>query len=140
MQKTISFLIKGLYRDFYRYATAELKELGVSYGQLPFLLYIGKHPSTSQGALKKATQADWGHAKRSVDRLIEAGFVERFCDPTDKRRSLLLLSPKGEDAYRFCHELFHRWDEAHLGALNEEEEAQLLRLLEKIAGKGEPEQ
>lgn len=132
MQNTISFLIKGIYRDFYRYATKELKQAGVTYGMLPFLLYIGKHPSQSQGSLKDATQADWGHAKRSVDKLIDQGLVERFLDPTDKRRSLLILTEKGEEAYELCHELFFRWDEKHLKDFTADEKETLVKLLGKI--------
>ena len=54
MEKTLAYAIALLRRDFKAYCQQELSKLGVSLGQLYFLLYIGKYQPCSSKALSDA--------------------------------------------------------------------------------------
>ena len=41
---TVSSCILTLHREFAAYTTQRLQELGLSFGMIYFVLYVGKHP------------------------------------------------------------------------------------------------
>ena len=134
MDKTAAYYLTYLYRSFLAYTTKELKTLGLNYGQLPFILYIGKCPHCTQAELKNGLEVDWGHCQRSVDKLAEAGFAKKT--QRDGERVRLTLTEKGERAFALSHQVFHAWDQEHLQVLTPDEREQLLGLLAKLTGDG----
>ena len=60
MKDTMAFHMMALHRDFLAYTTESLKELGLSFGQMPFILYAGKHPGCTQADLTRGTEAGLG--------------------------------------------------------------------------------
>ena len=134
MDKTAAYYLTYLYRSFLAYTTKKLKTLGLNYGQLPFILYIGKCPRCTQAELKNGLDVDWGHCQRSVDKLVMAGFAEKT--QQDGERVRLSLTPKGEQAFLLSHQVFDAWDREHLQALTPDEREQLLALLGKLTGDG----
>ena len=66
MEDTMAFASVLLYRQFLSYCTEELKKLGLNFGQLPFLLHVGKHPDCTQAELTRYLRIDWGYCQRSV--------------------------------------------------------------------------
>jgi DNA-binding MarR family transcriptional regulator len=51
-------------------------------------------------ALAEAVQSDPSTISRQVATLVKDGLLERRADPVDGRASLLVITPKGEEAYR----------------------------------------
>ena len=69
-----------------------------------------------------------------IDALERKGFLQRQTDPTDRRRTPLVLTPQGEDALLAIPDL----DEDSLlvrtlEALNQEQQAHLSKVLEMLA-------
>lgn len=126
MKDTIAFQIVYLYRQFLAYTTAELKKLGLNFGQMPFLLYIGNHSGCTQSDLTSHLRIDWGYCHRSVARLAETGFLRK--DDSGK----LTLTETGDHAFSVCHGLFRDWDEDRLSVLTGEEREQMFLLLNKL--------
>lgn len=118
MEKTLAYAIALLRRDFKSYCQQELSKLGVSLGQLYFLLYIGKYQPCTSKALAEALLVDAGQTTRSVDKLVEAGLVNRDKSPLDKRSVALSLTAQGERAYKRSHQLFAEWDHLALSYLD----------------------
>ena len=137
MKKTMAFYATVLHRQFLAYASEEVQKLGLNCGQLPFLLYVGKHPACTPGQLTTALHMDWGYSQRSLTRLVETGFLIR--ERRDARTSQLTLTELGQQAYDVSHQVFHRWDEQRLSALEPEERVQLLALLKKVSRAEVPE-
>ena len=137
MKHTMAFYATVLQRQFFAYASSEVQKLGLNCGQLPFLLYVGKHPACTPGQLTAALHLDWGYSQRSLTRLAETGFLLR--ERRDARTSQLTLTERGQEAYDVSHQVFHRWDAQKLASLKPEEQAQLLALLEKVSHEGVPE-
>lgn len=132
MLQTLAYFCMRSHRSFTAYTTARLQELGMNFGSLFLVIYVGKHPHCTQAELTAALGLDWGYSQRSIAKLVEDGFLTR---EKSGRSYHLDLSPKGQQAFQVSHQVFHDWDRQVLGALTPEEQAQLLSLLEKIVPK-----
>lgn len=129
---TVSSCILTLHRAFAAYTSQRLQELGLNFGQMYFILYVGKHPDCTPSELTKVLHLDWGHSQRSLVKLVEDGFLTR-----EKlgRSYRLRLTPQGEQAFLVCHRVFADWDAEALSGLTAPERQQLLALLQKAAKK-----
>lgn len=132
MFRTFSYACTVLYRRFTQYTSARLNQLGLSFGTLFFLIYVGKHPGCTQSELTAALHLDWGHSQRTVLKLVEGGFLLR---EKDGRAYRLTLSEHGQRAFAASHQVFFDWDEQALANLTPEERRQLIALLYKALGK-----
>lgn len=132
MFRTFSYACTVLYRRFTQYTSARLNQLGLSFGTLFFLIYVGKHPGCTQSELTTALHLDWGHSQRTVLKLVEGGFLLR---EKDGRAYRLTLSEQGQHAFEASHQVFFDWDEQALANLTPEERRQLTALLYKALGK-----
>ena len=119
----------ALYRDFLSYTTDALRELGLSFGQMPLILYIGKHPGCTQAELTRALKLDWGYSQRSVGKLAEAGFLVKT---QEKTGNCLSLTEAGREVFETSHRVFLSWDQLRTDCLTPEEKDTLLLLLSKI--------
>lgn len=129
---TVSSCILTLNNRFSTYTTQRLQELGLSFGLMYFVIYVGKHPDCSPSELTKDLHLDWGHSQRSLIRLAEDGFLTR---EKVGRSYRLNLTEKGETAFAVCHQVFYDWDARNLNGLTAEEQRQLLSLLQKATRK-----
>ncbi|WP_426367605.1 MarR family winged helix-turn-helix transcriptional regulator [Streptomyces sp. E-08] len=73
------------------------KECGISHLMYEVLLILGRagEPGLPMRALAQEQVLTTGGATRLVDRMVEAGLVERVEDPGDRRGRLVRLTPKG---------------------------------------------
>lgn len=132
MLRTFSYACTVLYRRFTHYTSNRLHQLGLSFGTLFFLIYVGKHPGCTQSELTTDLRMDWGHSQRTVLKLVESGFLNR---EKDGRAYRLTLSDKGRRAFEASHQVFFDWDEEALSNLTPEERTQLMTLLFKAMGR-----
>jgi DNA-binding MarR family transcriptional regulator len=98
-------------------------------------LHAGRGISANQ--ISQWLQTDKAWVKRSVDRLIEAGYVRRRPDPGHGRRLLLTLTAKGERAYSAIAAAAQRRHDNVLKALTAEERQTLERILGKLQARAE---
>ncbi len=132
MFRTFSYACSVLYRRFSHYTSERLAHLGLSFGTLFFIIYIGKHPGCTQSELTAGLHLDWGHCQRTVLKLVAGGFLVR---EKDGRNYRLTLSEQGQQAFATSHQVFFDWDKRALAALTPEEQTQLLTLLYKALGR-----
>lgn len=125
---TVSSCILTLHKEFAAYTTQRLQELGLSFGLIYFVLYVGKHPDCTPSELTKDLHLDWGHSQRSLNKLAEDGFLTK---EKNGRSYHLKLTQRGENAFVVCHQVFIDWDAQSLGGLTAQERQQLLTLLQK---------
>lgn len=132
MFQTLAYYATVFHRSFTAYTTARLQALGLNFGSLFPVIYVGKHPGCTQAELTAALGLDWGYSQRSITRLVEEGFLLR-----EKlgRAYHLNLSPKGQEAFAVSHQVFFDWDRQVLTALDQAEQKQLLSLLAKATRK-----
>lgn len=128
---TLAYYSSVFYRDFTAYTRARLEQLGLHFGLLFCLIYVGKHPGATPSDLTGALRLDWGHSQRCITRLVEGGFLTK---EKTGRRYQLDLTDKGREAFAVSHQVFFDWDGQRLAALTPEERDTLFALLRKARG------
>ena len=132
MFQTLAYYATVFHRDFTAYTTQRLQQLGLNFGSLFPVIYVGKHPNCTQAELTESLGLDWGYSQRSITKLVEEGFLTR---EKDGRAYHLNLSDKGKEAFQVSHQVFFNWDNQALSALDDTERKQLFALLAKATVK-----
>ncbi|WP_024792910.1 MarR family winged helix-turn-helix transcriptional regulator [Tomitella biformata] len=92
------------------------------------LLFVAENQPTRAWAIADCLNMDKGAISRHVTTLQELGFIERDCDPLDRRAQVLSLTSVGKEQIgaateRRRAELGHRlqgWSEGELGHFTEQ--------------------
>ena len=91
----LALLIKAGQREFERRANDAMRPLGLTGAQGDALSVIAAAGPLSLKELGELLIAESGHPSRLVDRLVEAGWVERRPADEDRRRIVLSLTAQG---------------------------------------------
>lgn len=119
-------------RLFARAIDRELKEIGVSSGQMPVFFALGDGAAMPQKALAAAAAIEQPTMAATLSRMERAGLVERRPDPRDGRSQLVALTPVAmEKAARAC-QAAAAVNAAALAGLGEEERARFLDMLARV--------
>ena len=87
--------VKAVQRELERLGNEAMRPLGLTGAQADALVVIGQAGPLSLKELGELLIAEAGHPSRLVDRLVEAGYVERRPAAGDRRRVDLSLTPAG---------------------------------------------
>jgi DNA-binding MarR family transcriptional regulator len=90
-----ALFVKALQRELERGSNELMKPLGLTGPQADALVVIGQAEPIALKDLGRLLIAEAGHPSRLVDRLVEAGLVERRASEDDRRRVELKLTPAG---------------------------------------------
>ncbi len=90
-----ALLLKAIHRELERRVNEAMEHLGVTAAQADALVVIGQAEPLSLKDLGDLLIAEAGHPSRLVDRLVDAGLVERRASGEDRRRVELSLTPRG---------------------------------------------
>ncbi|WP_293698813.1 MULTISPECIES: MarR family winged helix-turn-helix transcriptional regulator [unclassified Sphingopyxis] len=97
MSETIGFLLNDSARLFRRAFNARTRDTGITALQWRLLIYLRRHEGIRQGPLAELIEVEPITLSRMIDRLEEAGLVERRADPSDRRAWLLYLAPGADE-------------------------------------------
>ena len=86
----------------------------------------------SPGDLIAATMVTSGTMTNRIDRLSEAGLVERIKNPEDSRSALVRLTPRGHDLIDKAVEAHVETQQRLLEPLDERDRQDLVKLLRKL--------
>ncbi|HZO60327.1 MAG TPA: MarR family transcriptional regulator [Solirubrobacterales bacterium] len=87
--------VKAIQRELERRINEAMSPLGLTAAQADALAVIGQAGPLSLKELGELLIAEAGHPSRLVDRLVEAGLVERRAAGDDRRRVILSLTRRG---------------------------------------------
>jgi MarR family transcriptional regulator, organic hydroperoxide resistance regulator len=90
-----ALLVKAIQRELERRVNDAMRPLGLTGPQADALVVIGQAQPLSLKELGDLLIAEAGHPSRLVDRLVEAGLVERLAAGDDRRRVELSLTARG---------------------------------------------
>lgn len=93
MTERLQFLFPAITRSLRRSFDERARRLGVTRTQWRVLMSLARHEGCNQGALAEMLEVEPITLCRMVDRLQDAGLVERRPDPQDRRARLLYLQP-----------------------------------------------
>jgi MarR family transcriptional regulator, organic hydroperoxide resistance regulator len=96
----LALSVKAGQRELERRMNDALRPLGLTAAQADALLVIGQAGPLSLKDLGELLIAEAGHPSRLVDRLVEAGLVERRAAGDDRRRVELSLTARGRGLQR----------------------------------------
>ena len=85
------------------------KNTGLSMPQFSILMQLRYRGTCSVSDISDRFDFSAAAASQLVDKLVQAGYLERAEDPTDRRAKLLSLSAKGEELINQGIEERHRW-------------------------------
>jgi DNA-binding MarR family transcriptional regulator len=91
----LAILVKAGQRELERRTNEAMRPLGLTAAQAEALTVIGQAEPLSLKELGELLIAEAGHPSRLVDRLVEAGFVQRRAADDDRRRIELSLTSRG---------------------------------------------
>jgi DNA-binding MarR family transcriptional regulator len=91
----LALAVKAAQRELEQRMNDALRPLGVTAAQADAIVVIGRAGSLSLKQLGDLLIAESGHPSRLVDRLVDAGLVQRRPADEDKRRVVLSLTAKG---------------------------------------------
>lgn len=91
----LAIAVKAAQRELERRMNDAMRPLGLTAAQADAVFVIGRAEPLALKELGDLLIAESGHPSRLVDRLVEAGLVERRAADEDRRRVVLTLSPEG---------------------------------------------
>jgi DNA-binding MarR family transcriptional regulator len=135
--KELAWDIAETSRMMRRFYDRRASTLGVTSAQWRVLAWLGREPGLKQVELAERLDVEPITACRIVDRLEEAGLVERRRDPGDRRAWRLMLTDKAQPilvrlralAGEMASEAFADFDEAEVEAIR----AKLARVRDNVA-------
>ena len=118
-----------LHRRALNTIATELKALGLSVPQFDLLSTLTEQEGLSQQELAERLYVTKGNVSGLLDRMVEAGLVERRAIPGDRRSNALYLTGKGRDLAEKGIAAQKAYVQGTLGALPQEDLADLERIV-----------
>ena len=132
MDKNLGWLMVDNARLLRRAFDERVRTTGMTGPQARLLLALERTPGENQAFHAERLEGEPITLCRMVDRMEEAGLVERRNDPSDRRARLLYLTPKAEnEAARIRDALAGMLDQMVSG-LNDNEQAEFSRILHHV--------
>ena len=94
MNDSVALLVADSSRFFRRRFDARARRIGVSRAQWQVLFALSRNQGINQAGLAEALDVETITVGRMVDRLADAGLVERRADPADRRAWRLHLTDR----------------------------------------------
>jgi DNA-binding MarR family transcriptional regulator len=132
MSDSLGVLLSDSARLLRRRFDERARSLGVSRAQWQVLFALSRSEGTNQAGLAEALDVETITVGRMVDRLEEAGLVERRADPADRRAWRLHLTPRAHPLLAQLREVAEGVMAETLAGLGAEGEAQLTILLTQV--------
>lgn len=132
MTESLGFLLSDTARLLRRRFDERARSSGASVAQWRALKILSRQPGLNQGQLAEQLEVEPITACRMVDRLEEAGFVERRRDPADRRAWRIHLTDKADPVLDELQELAGVMIEDALQGLSSVQREELVGSLQAI--------
>jgi MarR family transcriptional regulator, organic hydroperoxide resistance regulator len=122
--------------------SARLREIGISISQCDVLTTLSEREGVSQQQLAERLYVTKGNISGLLDRLEEAGFVERRAAASDRRQYSIHLTASGRAMAENAVAVQHKWIASTLGRMSEADlaalDARLVALRDIVREQEEP--
>ncbi len=129
MSDTLGFLISDVSRLMRRRFDERARLIGVTRAQWRTLTMLSRHEGINQGGLADLLEVEPITLCRMIDRLEEAGLVERRRDPADRRAWLIYLTAKAHPLLGQLRGLADGMIEDAMAGLDEAKRTELMEML-----------
>jgi DNA-binding MarR family transcriptional regulator len=114
-----------------------VKASGFSMPQFFLLMQVHRHEHCGISDLSDYLEITNAATSQLVDKLVQAGLLERVENPIDRRAKKVSLSPAGEAFIQKAIAERSRWVDALVETLNEEERMKIVEAFRILTEKGE---
>ncbi|TJZ90939.1 MarR family transcriptional regulator [Paracoccus gahaiensis] len=132
--RSLGYLLRIGQLEAFEAFFARFEDQDLRPGEFSVLWVIGLNPGLRQGDLAQALRIKPAHMTKIIRRLEDLGRVARSIPAEDRRSVHLHLTPGGQDFVARHRAVFFGQDAYFTHTLTADEEADLVRLLRKIAG------
>lgn len=133
METNIGYLLSDSGRLLRRTFDERVRSLGLTAVQARLLLSLVKFPDNNQAFYADRIEVEPITLTRIVDRMEEAGWVERVADPADRRARLLHLTDKSREIVERLRAIVDGLVADMAEGLSKQEQATLANLLERVS-------
>lgn len=132
MTDTFGFLLSDTARLLRKRFDERARQHGATRAQWKALLAISRHEGINQGGLAELLEVEPITLCRLIDRMEEAGLVERRRDPRDRRAWQLFLTDKAHPVLEELHATAAELMEQTLRGISETQTRMMTDLLNQI--------
>ena len=133
MDKNVGYLLSDAWRLMRRAFDDRVRELGITSPQARLLLNLERGPGQNQVFYADLLEIEPITLCRMVDRMEEAGLVERRPDPDDRRARLLHLTDRSSAEIARIRAALDGLIGTLLDGFDEREEATFVAMFERIS-------
>lgn len=132
MEENLGTLLAQVSRLLRRTFDERARGIGVTRPQWQVLSLLMLHAGSNQGALADLLEVEPITLGRMIDRLQEAGLVERRDDPADRRAWRIYLTGKGEELLEKLRPFGTETIDSALEGVGEADRAQFIATLARV--------
>ncbi|MEG3143797.1 MarR family transcriptional regulator [Sphingomonas sp. RT2P30] len=132
MSDSLAFLISDVSRLMRRRFDERARAIGVTRAQWRTLTTLSRHEGINQGGLAELLEVEPITLCRMIDRLAEAGLVERRPDPGDRRAWLIFLTDKARPLIAQLRARTDGMMELALSGVDDAERASVFEIIGRI--------
>lgn len=132
MSEPLGYLITDVSRLLRREFDARARQIGVTRAQWRTLSLLSRNPGSNQGAIADMLEVEPITIARMIDRLEEAGLVERRRDPADRRAWRIHLTDAAQPLLGQLRAIGESLTDDALAGLDEGDRALLQTMIERI--------
>lgn len=121
MAETIGLTLAEISRLIRRRFDARAREIGVTRAQWHTLMIVARHEGLNQGGIAELMEIEPITACRMIDRLEDAGLVERRRDPNDRRAWRIFLKEEARPLLEQLRAIGERLSQETLTGLSPEQ-------------------
>ena len=133
MDSNVGYLLNDSSRLLRRSFDERVRALGLTAVQARLLLSLQKLPDNNQAFYADRLEVEPITLTRIVDRMEEAGWIERMTDPDDRRARILHLTAKSHEIVSKVRRRIEVLVEDMTFGLSSSERAELTRLLSAVS-------
>jgi DNA-binding MarR family transcriptional regulator len=132
LDRSFGFLVNDVARLFGRRFSYNGRRLGLTRAQCRTLARIARHEGINQAGLADLLEVRPMTLVRQIDRMEDAGWIERRPDPADRRARRLFLTGKARPILGRIGAVANETRDEALARLSPPERAQLVALLTRV--------
>jgi MarR family transcriptional regulator for hemolysin len=134
LDRSFGFLVHDVARLYGRRFDRNGRRLELTRAQCRTLGYLARNEGINQAGLADLLEIRPMTLVRQIDRMQEAGWIERRPDPTDRRARRLFLTDKARPVLGRIWDVASETQDQILAALSPDESDQLIDLLRRVHG------
>lgn len=135
--KDLTLTIYMITRNTQNYYARELKKLGISMGQFPFIMKIAENDGISQERLSEKLSISKSNTTLIIKQLMENGLIKREVNVDDRRNFKLHVTAKGAELIPEIVKVIDACHNKITAKLSAEEKNLLLQMLDKVYSNSE---